>query len=247
MDLVSIIVPYYKKKKFIKRSLRSVLNQSYKKFELIVIYDDTNKKDLIYIKKIVGGHKKVKIIVNRKNIGVGMSRNKGISISKGKYICFLDSDDFWSKNKIKEQIKFMKVNKISISHTSYNIIENNKIISCRSARDFLTLKSLIYSCDIGCSTVTLKKNVLFHKQNFPSLKTKEDFVLWLKLLKKGNKIFSLKRKLTNWQKTPNSLSSNVEQKLIDGYKVYNQYMKFGKIKSIIYLIILSINFLFKNK
>lgn len=245
MDLVSIIVPYYKKKKFIKRSLRSVLNQSYKKFELIVIYDDTNKKDLIYIKKIVGGHKKVKIIVNRKNIGVGMSRNKGISISKGKYICFLDSDDFWSKNKIKEQIKFMKVNKISISHTSYNIIENNKIISCRSARDFLTLKSLIYSCDIGCSTVMLKKNVLFHKQNFPSLKTKEDFVLWLKVLQKNILISSLNETLTSWRKIDNSLSSSVIQKLRDAFKVYNYYMKFNFIKSFYYVICLSINFLKK--
>ena len=163
-----------------------------------------------------------------------------------KYICFLDSDDFWNKNKIKEQINFMKNNKVVISHTSYNIIENNKKISTRNARNFLNFNSLVFSCDIGCSTVMLKKKILFKHENFPPLKTKEDFVLWLKLLKKRNKIYSINKVLSNWEKTPKSLSSNVKQKLFDGFKVYNQYMKFGKIKSLFYLFVLSMNFLIKN-
>ncbi len=246
MDLVSIIVPYYKKKKFIKRALLSVLNQSYKKFELILIYDDKNKKDLSYIKKLVKLDKRILLIVNNENLGVGFSRNKGINFSKGKYVCFLDSDDYWNKNKIKEQLNFMKNNKAVITHTSYNIIENNKIISTRHARNFLNFNSLIFSCDIGCSTVMLKKKILFKNENFPPLKTKEDFVLWLKLLKKGKKIYSIDKILSNWQKTPKSLSSNVKQKMFDGFKVYNQYMKFGKIKSFFYLFVLSINFLIKN-
>lgn len=246
MDLVSIIVPYYKKKKFIKRALLSVLNQSYKKFELILIYDDKNKKDLSYIKKLVKLDKRILLIVNDKNLGVGFSRNKGIKVSKGKYICFLDSDDFWNKNKIKEQLNFMKNNKVVISHTSYNIVDNNKKISTRYARNFLNFNSLVFSCDIGCSTVMLKKEILFKNENFPPLKTKEDFVLWLKLLKKKNKIYSLNKVLSSWQKTSKSLSSDTKQKLFDGFKVYNQYMKFGKIKSLLYLFVLSINFLIKN-
>lgn len=246
MDLVSIIVPYYKKKKFIKRALLSVLNQSYKKFELILIYDDKNKKDLSYIKKLVKLDKRILLIVNDKNLGVGFSRNKGIKVSKGKYICFLDSDDFWNKNKIKEQLNFMKNNKVVISHTSYNIVDNNKKISTRYARNFLNFNSLVFSCDIGCSTVMLKKEILFKNENFPPLKTKEDFVLWLKLLKKKNKIYSINKVLSSWQKTSKSLSSDTKQKLFDGFKVYNQYMKFGKIKSLLYLFVLSINFLIKN-
>lgn len=177
---------------------------------------------------------------------MGFSRNKGIKVSKGKYICFLDSDDFWNKNKIKEQLNFMKNNKVVISHTSYNIVDNNKKISTRYARNFLNFNSLVFSCDIGCSTVMLKKEILFKNENFPPLKTKEDFVLWLKLLKKKNKIYSINKVLSSWQKTSKSLSSDTKQKLFDGFKVYNQYMKFGKIKSLLYLFVLSINFLIKN-
>ena len=83
----------------------------------------------------------------------------------------------------------MKKNNFLISHTSYYIIEKNKKISKRHAKDFLNLNSLIFSCDIGCSTVMIKKTILNKKNNFPELKTEEDFVLWLKLLKKGQKIY----------------------------------------------------------
>ena len=81
---------------------------------------------------------------------------------------------------------------------------------------------------------------------FPNLKTKEDFVLWLKLLKKGYQIGSLNKNLMSWRKLHNSLSSSILQKLFDGFKVYNTYMKFNVIKSFYFLICLSLNFLNKQ-
>ena len=88
MDLVSVIVPYYKKKKFIKKTILSVLNQTYKKFEIIIIYDDPDKEDLNYIKELIKTDKRLNLIVNKNNIGAGKSRNEGIYKAKGKYICF---------------------------------------------------------------------------------------------------------------------------------------------------------------
>ena len=82
MNLVTVIIPYYKNRNFIKDCLVSVLKQTYKNLEIIIIYDDTNHKDLIYIKTLTHIDSRVKIIVNKKNLGAGNSRNIGIQKSK---------------------------------------------------------------------------------------------------------------------------------------------------------------------
>ena len=247
MKLASIIIPYYKKKNYIKRTIKSALNQTYKNIEIILIYDDLDKKELFFLKKNYSKNKKIRIIENKKNIGVGMSRNLGIEASKGKYIAFLDADDEWKKNKLNIQIKFMTKNKILISHTSYNIInENRDIIGTRIAKNFFDRDDLLKSCDIGLSTVVLEKKIYNKNCKFSKFKTKEDFIFWLKILNRGYKIYGLNKKLGIWNKTKNSLSSSVLQKLKDGFNVYYTYMNFGFFKSLVYLIFLSFNYIKKD-
>ena len=245
-DLVSIIIPYFRKRNFIKKSINSIIKQTYKKYEIIVVYDDTDLTDLIYLKKILKKIKKKKIIINKKNFGAGISRNIGISYSRGKLIAFLDADDLWHKNKLKEQIKFMKEKKINFSYTSYSIVnKNNKIIKKITAEKNLTYNKLLKSCDIGLSTVIMR-STLFNTYKFPSIKTKEDYVLWLKLAKHKIKLFGLRKNLALWRKLDRSLSSSTFQKLKDAFTVYNKYLKFNFLKSLIFTIILSSNFIKKR-
>ena len=247
MELVSIITPYYKKKKYIELTINSVLQQTYKNFELIIIYDDQNKEDLNLLKNLTKKDKRIKIYINKKNLGAGKSRNKGIQLSKGKFIAFLDADDCWHRNKLKKQIFFMKKSLVDISHTSYHIINSdNKIIGNRIAKN-MNHKLLLSSCDIGLSTVMLNKKLLTKKINFAIIKTKEDYVLWLKITLNNNTIYALKKNLTKWRKLKNSLSSSIFQKTKDGYYVYRHHLKYNFIKSIYSLLILSINSLNKPK
>ena len=246
MDLVSVIIPYYRKRDFISRTIESVLKQSYKNFEILIIYDDNSDTDFNFIKEIKKKDSRIAIIRNINKLGAGVSRNLGISKSKGNYIAFLDADDTWHIDKLEKQINFMKKHNYSATHTSYSIVNENKdVIGKRIARDFLKIDDLLKSCDIGTSTVVLQKNLLNKDIEFASLATKEDFVLWLRLLKKNIKIYALNENLALWTKSKYSLSSSTPQKLIDGFKVYNKYMKFNFVKSIYYLICLSINFLKK--
>tara|TARA_B100000795_G_scaffold204508_1_gene158112 strand:+ start:241 stop:981 length:741 start_codon:yes stop_codon:yes gene_type:complete len=246
MDLVSVIIPFYKKKLFIEETIFSVLKQTYMNLEIIIIYDDQNHDDLNFIKEIGALDSRILIIINSKNLGAGNSRNVGITASKGSYIAFIDADDIWKKDKIMKQINFMKNNNILVSHTSYEIINNkNKITGKRVARNFYNLNDLLKSCDIGLSTVMLNSKIFINKFKFPDLKTKEDFVFWLNLLKENVSIVGLDEKLTSWRKLNNSLSTSVLQKLVDGYKVYHRYMKFNFFKSIYYLFCLSLNYLRK--
>ena len=246
MMLVSIIIPYYKKKDYIKKTINSILKQTYKKFEIIIINDEPgelSKNILSFLKK---KDSRIKIINNKKNIGAGKSRNKGINIAKGKYIAFIDSDDLWKKNKLLKQIEFMRRKNIEISHTSYEIIDDDLAIRGTRQAKVMNYKKLIKSCDIGLSTVIIKKS-LIKNLRFPNLKTKEDYVLWLEIAKKGKTIHALNTKLTQWRKSKNSLSASVVRKLTDGYYVYRHYLKFSVIKSLYSLLVLSINFLNKSK
>ena len=247
MDLISIIVPYYKKKRFIKEAINSVLKQTYKNIEIILIYDDAEREDLDYIKSIKNLDNRIKLVVNKKNYGAGFSRNIGIKLSNGNYIAFLDSDDRWYKKKLEKQISFLKNNNAYVCHTSYKIVDcTNKVIGYRKAKNYSNFEDLIKSCDIGLSTVMLKKKIINSKCQFPNLKTKEDFVLWLKILRRNYDIIALNEYLTIWRRLDNSLSSSIFQKLIDGFRVYNFYMRYSFFRSLYFLFCLSFNYLKKK-
>lgn len=245
MSLVSIIIPYYKKKDYILESVNSILNQTYQNFEIIIIYDDHDKSELQLIYEIQKRDDRIKILINDHNLGAGLSRNKGIDSSIGKYIAFLDADDYWNEKKLEKQINYMEKNNFLISHTSFNILDkNNEIKSVRLSND-LNFKNLLKSCDVGLSTVIINKSLLKNKK-FTNLKTKEDYTLWLSLAIDGNDFHALKESLSSWRFSKNSLSSSVIRKLIDGFTVYYKYMNFSFIKSIFFLLQLSFYYLWKN-
>lgn len=245
-DLVTVIIPYFKKRSYIKKTLESILNQSHQNFEIILIYDDESYCDLEFIREICLLDRRINLIINDKSYGAGLSRNKGIVSAKGKFIAFIDSDDVWHERKLEKQITFMKKNNLMCSHTSYEIINNNEIkIGTRRARNFYKTSQLLKSCDIGLSTVMVSKSILTDQLFFAPLKTKEDFVLWLKILEKNITIASIDEILTSWRKLENSLSSSTSQKIFDAFAVYNKYMKFNFFKSLYYVICLSINYLRK--
>jgi len=236
---VSVIIPYYKNLKYIFKCVQSIYNQNYKNLEIILVYDDNNKSDLRVIKKKFGKYKNFKIFMNHKNLGVSMSRNKGINKAKGYYIAFLDSDDFWKKNKLKVQINFMEKNNLDLSYTAYEILKNKRIVK-HSVKKKYTYNELIKKCDIGLSTVVMRSK-MSRIGLFPNLKTQEDFALWLKYTRKKSKIMGINKYLSVWRDKPNSLSKNTIQKINDSFKVFYRLENKNILVSFYYLIILSIN------
>ena len=113
------------------------------------------------LSKISKLDKRIKVISNPFNLGAGLSRNNGIKIAKGEFIAFCDCDDLWSENKLKLQLEFMYKNNYEFSFTSYEIINDfGKKIGQRLAKNIITFNDLIKSCDIGLSTVVIKKRTI---------------------------------------------------------------------------------------
>ena len=239
MPLVSVIIPYFKKKEYIEKTLESILNQTFKDFEIIIIYDDDDLQEYNFLVNICNGIEKIKIIKNSKNLGAGVSRNIGIKNSSGKFFAFIDADDLWLPKKLDKQISFMTKNNIEFCFCGYQKKLLNKNIDVKVDKNELNFNDLINSNVIGLSTVVLKKNII-EENLFPKLKTQEDYAAWLKLIKK-NKAYNLQETLVIWNKSSNSLSSNFFQKISDAFKVYYLYENFNIIKSIYCLIKLSLN------
>ena len=237
---ISVIIPYHKKKKFFTQTINSILLQSYNNFEIIVVYDDTDKDELNYLKKTIRKYKKIKLVVNNKTMGPGISRNRGILKATGIYIAFCDADDIWKSNKLEVQLKFMIKNKINFSHTNYYIInDSNKKIGKFKIKEKVEFNDLMKSCDIRLSTVIIKRILLKKNIKFCDLKTKEDYYLWLNIIKKIKTMYGLNNYLSSWRLSKGSLSSSLTQKISDAFKLYCYYERYNVLISIFFVIRLS--------
>ena len=239
MQFISIIMPYYRKINFVNRAIKSIANQTYKKFELIIVYDDEALEDYYKIKTFIKNNKKIKLIKNKKNIGAGKSRNIGIKNCNGNIITFIDSDDTWHPQKLKKQLNFLNKNNYNFIFCGYKKILKKKFINVATKSQYLNYNDLLKSCEIGLSTVMIRKKII-NNELFSNLKTQEDLAAWLKITKK-HKAFYLNEVLVNWYETENSLSSNSIQKICDAFRVFYFYQKFSLIKSFYYLVLLSTN------
>ena len=154
---IDIIIPVYNSQKFIIKTIKSVFRQTYKNWKLIIIDDASTDKTIKLVERICKKVKK-KIIILKNNINRGQaySRNRGLKFSKSKFVTFLDSDDFWDKDKLKKQIKFMTINNYNFTYTDYKIIKNNQIKKI-IVPDSYNYKRFIHNSSIATSSVIFKK------------------------------------------------------------------------------------------
>lgn len=236
--LVSIIMPAYNAEKYISHSIDSVIKQTYRNWELIIIDDCSKDTTSKICKKYAERDSRIKVISLTKNGGIANARNRGITESNGEYIAFLDSDDMWKEEKLEKQIKFMETNDIAFSCTSYELIDSegnslNKVIKVPKSVGF---KELLKVNSVGCLTVLINKNKI-EPFLMPQLKH-EDYATWLNIVKINNiKVFGLNENLALYRKTKGSTSSNKLKALTWTWKVYHQFLGFNFIKSTYHLFI----------
>ena len=238
---IDIILPNYNSKDFIDKTIRSVLNQSYKKWKLIIIDDFSNLETRKKIKKYEK-FKKIKIFWLKKNRGAAYCRNLGIKRSNSKYIAFLDSDDIWSKHKLRSQITFMKKNNHKFTYTNYKTIglKENSI----KAPKKLTFDTFIKDTSIATSTMMVTRKIA-NGVKFTDTKICEDYFFKCKILKKVKQAQCLSKYLTKYRVRENSLQSKKLRNLYWIWKINKIYNKLNLIDNIISITFISYNSLKK--
>ena len=246
-ELISVIIPFYNEEDYFDECLNSVLRQTYKNYEIIIVNDASRgeyKKKLEYYKNLYPNL--IKIVHNEKNEGVAAARNKGIDLAKGKYIAFLDSDDEWMPYKLEYQYKLIKKNKINYIHGSYFVLGENEKFKGYLKAENINYNQLLKSCDIGLSTVMVLSEIC-KKYKFANISTKEDYILWLKISKEIDNLFGDERLVTIYRAKKKSLSKNYLLALYNAFKVFNKFEKQNIFNSLYSVIRLSYLWFIKKK
>ncbi len=225
--MISVIIPTYNREDTIERSLKSVLNQTYLDFEVIIVDDFSSDGTLSVLSKF--NDSRIKIIELDENKGANFARNIGIESAKGEYIAFQDSDDFWLPNKLERQIEIIHEKNCDVvvcDMIGIDEIDNSfyKILSNDRKSGYITFEDLLYENFVSTQMVIGRKEI-FIENNFDiSLPRFQDWELFLRISKKSS-IFFINDKLVIQYLQSNSLSKKPE-KAIDGLNAINRKFSF---------------------
>ena len=243
---IDIIIPVYNSEKYIQNTIMSVLNQTYKYWRLIIVDDGStdNTQQILYkLYKKYRNKKKIIILKNDVNKGQALSRNLGLKFSTSKFVSFLDSDDFWDKNKLKNQIKFMMSNNYDFTYTDYKIIKNNKITTIK-VPDYFDYKKFIHNSSINTCSIILKKKIIKNIY-FKNLRFSEDYFFKCQILKKNINAYRCPGSYAYYLIRDNSLQSNRFSVLISLWIINKNLNRLNFINNIISILAISFNSLRK--
>jgi glycosyltransferase involved in cell wall biosynthesis len=242
--LVSIITPMYNSEAFISEMIHSVINQTHKNWELLLIDDYSTDKTIEIATSFSNRYSNIKLFTNEINQGAANSRNKGIIESKGDFIAFLDADDLWKSEKLEKQLKVMKDENCDVCFSSYELINEqgkqlNKMVK---ALPFLTYNKQLKSNYIGNLTGIYKSKTL-GKITTANLRKRQDWLLWLEAIKNSGKpAVGIQESLAYYRVRRYSVSSNKLNLLKYNFWVYRKGLRLSAIKSMGYFTI----FLFEH-
>ena len=235
--LCSVILPVYNSAAYIDSAIASVLEQTEVSLELIVIDDastDTSSQKLDLWEQ---RDSRIRKVHNARNVGVAETRNRGIAMARGKYIAFLDSDDIWMPQKLKQQIPYMEQQQWDFCCTAYQMVDAaGQFLKQRNVPEgcisFFDLLKENYIC---CSSVVLRAD-LAKQHTMQKNYAHEDYVYWLELLQQEAKGYALNQVLVNYRLVQNGRSANKWRAAKDRWSIYRTYLGYSTVKSLRYFV-----------
>ncbi|WP_328186490.1 glycosyltransferase family 2 protein [Marinobacter sp. OP 3.4] len=246
--LVSIITPAYNSSKFIEDAIESVVLQTFKSWEMIIVDDASSDSTVQLVSTWMKREPRIKLIENTSNLGPGPSRNCALGIARGRYVAFLDSDDVWLAEKLERQISLISKTRAPMVFSSYSVIDEDgqdvgKIISAPSSVSYAYLLS---NTVIGCLTVLVDREKVSDLR-MPDIPSRQPLVLWLSILRNYGDAKGLDEVLAKYRVRPSSISSNKFLAARQVWNVYRNYEGLNFITSICHFIRYAINGLLRNR
>lgn len=219
--LVSIIMPTYNCGKFIAETIKTVLEQTYTNWELVIV-DDCSKDDTEQVVKSFSDSR-IRYYKLEQNSGAAVARTTAMQKAEGEYMAFLDSDDLWKKDKLEKQLKFMKDNKYNFTCTAYEQVDEqgNKLGKIIKTKKKAGYNRILLDCPVGNSTVMYNVSAL-GKFEVPNIRKRNDDALWLQMLKKEKYIYGMDEILMEYRIRTNSISSNKLDLVKYHWKLYRE-------------------------
>lgn len=228
--LVSVISPVYNVERFIEITINSVLNQTYKNIEYILVDDCSPDKSADIILRLAKEYPQIKYHKLEKNSGAAVARNKGIELAEGQYIAFLDSDDRWKPEKLEKEVALAKAENAEFVFTAIEMIdENGNVIKeKRKVKEKIDYKFLLTNTMIATSSVLIDISKV-GKFEMPLVRSGQDYATWLMLMRNGRCAYGIDEALTQYRRTEGSLSS---KKTKNWKKVWNTQVNYEGISPI---------------
>lgn len=239
--LCSVILPVYNSAEYLDITIQSILNQTYRNLEVIIL-DDCSSDDSFYIaKKYAFLDNRIKVIKLKFNQGCAEARNLGLKEAMGDYIAFIDSDDVWQPNKLEKQIKILQRGDVGLSYTAYNIVnDEGNMMKSINVKCNINLDGLLKENTVVFSSVVCKVEVI-EKLKFEKRWYHEDYIFLLTLLNNNIKFMGINEKLVNYRVHNNSRSFNKWNAAKYRWKIYREYLQFNFFRSLKYYFWYGIN------
>jgi teichuronic acid biosynthesis glycosyltransferase TuaG len=240
-ELVSIITPTYNAEKFITETLKSVQNQTYQNWEMILVDDASTDKTVKIISGFAEKDSRIKLFKLEKNSGNGFARNIALEKAIGKYIAYLDADDLWFPNKLEKQIAFLKENNLHFTFSFYDCIdeEGNSLNRRVEAPVNLTYYELFFCNYVGNLTAIYDADY-FGKIVIEATQKRQDWRLWLTILKQIQVTKPVSEPLAFYRIRKDSISSSKFKLIKHNFGVYREFHGFN----FVFSVLLMVRFLF---
>lgn len=235
--LVSIITPSYNSEKFIADTIRSVQNQTYSHWELLIVDDCSTDKTEGIVRFFKQDDTRVTFHKLERNSGAGVARNQAVEMAGGKYIAFLDSDDLWKPDKLEKQIAFMEANNLPFTFSFYDCIdeEGNPLNKRVEAPKTLRYWQLFF-CNFVGNLTGIYDREFFGKIPISGIRKRQDWMVWLTVLKKIRKAKPVPESLAYYRVRKGSISSSKIALLKHNYTVYRLHHGFGVFISLVCML-----------